>query len=201
MIVIGVTGSFGTGKSTVARMLGDLGAVVLDADETVHELMRPGTPVWSRIRRTFGQEVLTSSGEINRKRLGKIVFGDPAMLRRLNRIVHPAVRQRFRQRIAAIKRRDPTAVVVLDVPLLIEAGSQYRIDVLVVVSAPLSAVARRLRQRSGLRLKDVRKIRSYQMPLRQKERMADFIVKNDGSLEATRRRVVRMWKKILKEKG
>ena len=196
MTVIGVTGGIGTGKSTVSRMFGQLGAKVLDADRVTHELMRPGTVVWKRVRSLFGEGVFSSSGEIDRRRLGGIVFKDRKKLEQLSRIVHPAVRRRFREGMAQIRREDPRSVVVLDVPLLIEAGSTYKVNVLVVVSAPMRTAAERIKARSGWSWREFKKRSSFQLPLREKERVADFVVKNGGSQAATRRQVVRIWNHV-----
>ena len=196
MFVIGVTGGVGTGKSSVARMFGQLGAEVLDADRATHELMQPGTVVWKKIRDAFGEGVLTSSGEINRPKLGSIVFADKKKLARLTGIIHPAVRRRFKERMAEIRRRDPKAVVVLDVPLLIESRKDYPVDLLVVVSAPMHVAARRLKARSGWTLGEFRRRASFQLPLRRKEHAADFVVRNGGPSAATRRQVVRIWNHV-----
>ena len=196
MLVIGVTGGVGTGKSTVARLFGQLGCRVLDADEMTHTLMRLGQPIWRKIRASFGKEVLTSGRQIDRRRLGQMVFGDSKRLTRLCQIVHPAVRRQIRREIRRIRQKDPGAAVVLDIPLLIEAGSHYRLDALVVVSAPLKVVANRLHARSGWSLSEVKRRQAFQRPLRQKERMADFVVRNGGSKALTRRQVVKIWKRI-----
>ena len=199
MIVIGLTGGVGTGKSTVADIFKQLGAVVLDADAISHELMRKGTPVWRSVRRAFGREILSPSGQIDRKRLGVLVFSDPRKLARLCQIVHPAVRRRFRELTRIIGRKKGTGVVVWDIPLLIEAGPVYKVDALVVVSAPFRTAARRLRDRSGWSSTEVQKRQSFQMPLKKKEKLADFVVRNNGSLAATRRQVVHIWNQIHKE--
>ena len=198
MIVIGLTGGVGTGKSTVADIFKQLGAVVLDADGIAHELMRKGTPVWRSVRRVFGQEILGPNGQIDRKRLGAMVFSDPKKLARLCQIVHPAVRRRFRELTRIIGRKKAGSVVVWDIPLLIEAGPVYKVDALVVVSAPFRTAARRLRDRSGWSSTEVQKRQSFQMPLKKKERLADFVIRNNGSLAATRRQVVHIWNQIHK---
>jgi len=201
MIIIGLTGGVGTGKSTVADIFKQLGAVIMDADGIAHELMRKGTPVWRSARRAFGAGIATSTGQIDRKRLGALVFNDPRKLARLCQIVHPAVRRRFRELTCAIGRRKPGATVVWDIPLLIEAGPIYKVDALVVVSAPFRVAARRLRDRSGWSSTEVKKRQSFQVPLKKKERLADFVVYNNGSLTATRRQVVHIWNQIHKEGG
>lgn len=200
MIVIGLTGSVGTGKSTVARLFQQHGAVVLDADRVVHALMEPGTPVWKKVRRRFGPEVIASDGRVDRKKLGGQVFADRKQLQELNAIVHPAVRRRIQERIRQIRRADPAAVVVLDIPLLVESGAAYRTDALVVVSASVEAAARRLKHRSGWSVKEFKRRRLFQLPLSVKKKKADFVVDNGGSLRETRRQVSQLWKQIVKER-
>ena len=199
MIVIGVTGGVGTGKSTVARMFGRRGAAVLDADRITHELMRPGTAVTRRIRARFGTGVLAPGGGVDRRRLGALVFGDRRRLKTLTGIIHPAVRREIQGRLRRIRRSKPDAAVVLDIPLLFESG-HYRPDWTVVVSAPLQTAARRLGRRSGWSQREVKRRSSFQMPLREKAGRADFVVHNGRSLQETRRQVAEVWKRIVKEK-
>ncbi len=199
MIVIGVTGGGGTGKSTVARLFQERGAALFDADRVVHGLLEPGTPVWKKVRSEFGPSVLEPGGRINRKRLGEIVFRSPARLKALNRIVHPAVRRRLLSDLSRFKARRPRGVAVLDIPLLIESGRAYRTDAVVVVTAPRQAAARRLKARSGWSPAQMKRRSGFQMPLREKGKHADFVVRNGGSLADTRRQVVGVWKKITGE--
>lgn len=199
MVVIGVTGGVGTGKSTVARLFGELGAEVFDADRVVHRLLEPGTPVWKRIRAQFGPSVLEPDGRINRGRLGEIVFREPHRLKALNRIVHPAVRRSILTDLSRLKTRRPRAVAVLDIPLLIESGRAYRTSAVVVVTASQRVAARRLKARSGWEPAEMKRRSGFQMPLKEKETQADFVVGNGGALADTRRQVVRVWKKITGE--
>ncbi len=201
MVIIGVTGGVGTGKSTVAKIFRKLGATVLDADRITHELLDPGTEVFRKIRARFGESVLTARGAIDRRRLGALVFRDPKRLRWLTAILHPAVRREIHKRLGKIRRQNSKAVVVLDVPLLIEAGNAYRLDALVVVSAPLKTVARRLKERSGWSFGELKARQAFQMPLREKEQRADFVVRNEGSLASTRRQAIQVWKQMVKENG
>lgn len=200
MLIIGVTGGVGTGKSSVSKIFARCGAKVLDADRITHELMQPGKEIWRKIQKIFGEKVLTPRGSIDRRALGKIVFSDPQALRRLTNLIHPAVRRVIREKISARRRQNPDAVVVLDVPLLMEAGATYPVDALVVVSAPLRAVAQRLQKRSGWSLGEIRKRQAFQMRLSEKEKRAHFVVDNGGSAAATRRQVVKIWNRI-KEKN
>lgn len=198
MVVIGVTGGVGTGKSTVARIFGELGAVVLDADRITHELLEPGTAVSRKIRISFGRSILDPRGKIHRQRLAEVAFSSQRRLNRLCQIIHPAVRLEIEQNLREIRRKRPDAVVVLDIPLLMEAGRRYRCDALVVASSSLQTAARRLEARSGWNLQEVRRRQTYQLPLKEKERKADFVVRNNGSLAATRRQVIRIWHKMMR---
>ncbi len=198
VLVIGVTGGVGTGKSTVARMIARrLRGTVLDADSITHELMRPGSPVSRRIRAEFGDQAFTPSGAVDRKRLGRIAFGSKARMKRLSAIIHPEVRRRIQ---AQLSRMRPDGVGVLDIPLLIESGGAYRVDFLVAVSAPLKQTARRLKARSGWGLQEVRRRQSFQMPLARKEKEAGFVIQNRGTLADTRRQVAALCRQIKKKK-
>ncbi len=197
-MLIGVTGGFGTGKSTVARMLGRLGAEVIDADAIVHELLMAGSPVAQRIARMFGAEVLDARGAVDRRRLGRLVFADPSALKRLNRLVHPAVRRRMRVRIAAIRQRNPRSVVVLDVPLLIEGGLYRTVDVVVVVVAPRRVQVARIQRRTELPVAQIERRIRQQMPLSRKRRYANVIVDNGGLRAATQQQVRRLWESVKK---
>ncbi len=184
----------------MARMFGRrLNAPVLDADQMTHDLMEPGSTVWRRIKARFGQRVLGPSGRVDRRELGRITFSHPRKLKDLCRIIHPAVRQRIQSELKRVRRRNPDSAVVLDIPLLIEAGAAYPVDFLVVVSAHLKVTARRLKKRSGWGVKEIKKRRSFQLPLRKKEQLADFVVNNGGSLAATRRQVDALCRQMTKE--
>ena len=191
MVVIGVTGGFGTGKSTVAKMLKAKGAVVLDADHLAHKVMEPKQLAWRRIVKRFGAQILHEDHTINRKRLSEIVFHDPQQRKHLEAIIHPQV-------IRAVKRelhrlhRIKTATVVLDVPLLIEAGLQSLVDVLVVVAAPDEVAQKRL-QAKGWSEPDIQARRLAQWDLSAKQALADVVINNTHSVEDTRRQVNRLW--------
>ncbi len=196
MRVIGLTGGVGTGKSTVAGIFRRLGARVLDADRIAHTLMRPRTVVTRRIRRRFGPEVIAPGGGVDRRRLAAVAFASHRRLEALCRIVHPAVRRVIHAELRRVRRRQPSAVAVLDIPLLLETGPAYRTDAVVVVSAPRAVVARRLRERSGWSRAELKRRSKFQMPLAEKERRADFVVNNGGPQSETRRQVVQIWKTI-----
>jgi dephospho-CoA kinase len=195
MVVIGVTGGIGTGKSTVARMLGELGATVIDADQLAHEAMEPKRLAWRRIVQAYGDAVLNEDETISRKRLGALVFRDPQARRQLEAIVHPPVIRRIRQQLARLKRNRRVRVVALDVPLLVETGNQALVDAVVVVTAPPPVQRSRLIAR-GLSEGDVSAMTTAQWDLSAKVALADYVVDNSDGLEQTRRQVKQLWKQL-----
>ncbi len=184
MILIGLTGGVATGKSTVAKMFKQCGAVVIDADELAREVVQPGKPAWRDILRQFGKIILNADRTINRQTLGQIVFGDRMKLRRLERIIHPRVAREQSRLTREAAHRNPRAVVVYDVPLLIEAGIDNRVDQIIVVTADQETQIARLRKRNGLsRAEALRRIKS-QLPLAMKRRRADYLL--DGTVPKNR---------------
>lgn len=173
MVILGLTGSIGMGKSTTADMFRRLGVPVYDSDAAVHTLLGPGGGAVPEIARVFPDTVV--DGAVDRQRLGKRVFGDPAALRKLEGIVHPRVRQvetAFLKRASA--RREP--LVVLDIPLLFETDGQARCDATVVVSAPLFLQRRRVLSRPGMTAEKLDAVLARQMPDAEKRRRGDFVV-------------------------
>ena len=197
MIVIGLTGGIGTGKSTVARMFERLGAAVLDADRLAHRVMEPKRLAWRRIVETFGEGVLNDDETINRRVLAERVFQDEDARRRLEAIVHPPVLRAMAQSIARQARGRKTKAVVLDVPLLLEANAGRLADVVVVVTAPPEAQQERLRAR-GLSEDEIARRAAAQWDLSAKVAMADFVVDNSDGLDKTRRQVTQVWSKLQK---
>jgi dephospho-CoA kinase len=191
--IIGLTGNIATGKSTVARMLGDLGATVIDADRVAHEVMRAGTPVHRAVVETFGPQVLRPDGEIDRARLGAVVFSDPQALAQLEAIVHPAVLEEVARRIAAA----PTPVVVVEAIKLIESGMAEAFDALWVTTCPVEEQVRRLMADRGLSRPDAEQRVNAQPPQEAKIARADVVISTDGSLEETRAQVEAAWRALL----
>lgn len=180
MILVGLTGGVATGKSTVAKMFKQCGAVVIDADELAHEVVKPGKPAWREIVGLFGKAVLNQDRSLNRQALGSIVFRNPKKRRQLEHIIHPRVAREQARLTKQAARTDPTAVVIYDVPLLFEAGIDKRVDKTLVVTADRETQLARLKKRNGLsRVEAIRRIRS-QMPLSKKVRLADIVI--DGTL-------------------
>ena len=180
MILVGLTGGVATGKSTVAKMFKQCGAVVIDADEQAHEVVIPGKPAWREIVKTFGKTVLNADRTLNRRELGTIVFGNRTKLHRLEHIIHPRVSREQARLTKRAAQQDPHAVVIYDVPLLFEAGIDKRVDQTIVVTADRKTQIARLKKRNGLsRAEAIHRIRT-QMPLSKKVCLADIVV--DGTL-------------------
>jgi dephospho-CoA kinase len=191
-LLLGLTGNIATGKSEVARILAELGAGVIDADKVAHEVMQPGGPAYAAVLDAFGPEVVAADGSIDRRRLGAIVFRDPAALRRLEAAVHP-------QTIAEVERRIARAgepLVVVEAIKLIEAGMQRGYDALWVVTAPRQVQIARLVAGRGLTEAEAA-LRVDAQPLQEeKAALADLVLVNDGSLEALREKVEAAWTQI-----
>ncbi len=191
MIKVGLTGGIGSGKSAVARLLSSYGAVVIDADAIAREALEPGTPELDRVAAEFGPEVLGPEGTLDRPRLGRIVFADPARLAALNAIVHPYVARRSAQLMAAAP---DDAVVVHDVPLLVENGLASAYDVVVVVDAAEQTQLRRLVGERGMPDQDARARMAAQATRQERVAVADVVVDNDGSWEDLEGQVERLWR-------
>lgn len=193
MFTIGLTGGFGTGKSTVADIFRSLGAVVIDADRLAHDSIRKGGQAYGRVVALFGSPVLGAGREIDRRKLGRIVFADKKALKKLDKIVHPIVVRDIKKKMRQAGGDD---VVVIDAPLLIEAGLAGIVDRLVVVKCPKDEQLRRSMKKFGLDKKEVsRRIRS-QISLAKKIKMADHVVDNSGPKAVTRSEVKKIWRQI-----
>ena len=189
MITVGLTGGIASGKSIVAEMFRRLGAYVIDSDTIAREVVLPQSDGWRAVVGEFGQQILTDGGEIDRARLGDTIFSDPERRDRLNKILHPLIIKSIRERVAAIGARDAGALVIADVPLLLECRLQGDFDKIVVVWAPEEARLMRLMERNGLREEDARKRIAAQMPLDEKRAHADYIIENDKSEAHTEEQV------------
>jgi dephospho-CoA kinase len=190
MLLVGLTGGIGSGKSTVARLLEERGAVILDADVFARDAVRRGSDGFRAVAARFGSDVVAPDGELDRPRLASIVFADPAALADLESIVHPVVRQMIADGIQ--DHLDEDRVVVLVNPLLIEMGTHRDCDVVVVVSAaPETQVARSVAR--GMEETDVRARIAAQLPLDERARMADVLLDNEGTLEDLEAKVDVLW--------
>ncbi len=194
MLLVGLTGGIGSGKSTVARMLEERGAVVFDADALAREAVRPGTPGHDAVVERFGANVLAPGGELDREALASIVFADPAARRDLEAIVHPEVRRLLAEGCEAYQGSD--RVVVFSAPLLLETGMHTAFQILVVVSAPEPTQIERLLRDRGMSEDQVRARIAAQAPLEEKVAVADVVVDNDGTLTDLRERVDEVWNEL-----
>ncbi len=191
--LIGLTGNIGCGKSTVAAMLAELGAEVIDADQLVHKLMEPGTAGWRSIVQRFGQGILRPDGTIDRARLGDIVFRDRVALADLEAITHPAARKLAEDRIATSRR----PVVVLEAIKLIEAGWNRKVDSVWVVTCRREQQIERLRRSRGMNATEAELRVDAQSPAAEKLKQADLVIDNSGALEETRSQVEAAWSRIV----
>jgi len=199
MLLVGLTGGIGSGKSTVARLLEDRGAVVFDADLLAREAVAPGTPGHDAVAERFGANVLAPGGELDREALAAIVFADPAARRDLEAIVHPEVRRLFAE--GCERHRDTDAVVVFGAPLLVETGMHSAFDVLIVVATPVHTQIERLLHDRGMAEEQVRARIDAQAPLAEKIAVADVVIENDGTLEELERRVDEVWSTLRTRAG
>jgi len=189
----GLTGGVASGKSTVARMFEELGAKVIDADRIGHELLGSTQPPYNEIVRRFGKEVLDASGEIDRRRLGAIVFSDAAKLRELNAILHPRIIERVEAEAQRYRAQDPRAVILVDAALIFEAGIGSRFEKLLVAWCPPEMQIERLMAKAGLSRKKAEQRVAAQIPADEKRRRADYVIDCSGSPEDTRKQVERLF--------
>lgn len=196
MPLIALTGGIASGKSTIARRLAEHGAVIVDADRIVRDVQAPGTPVLRRIEQEFGADVISPAGELDRAALGAKVFGDAERLAALNGIVHPAVRRESQRLFDEAFAHDPRAVVVYDVPLLVEARVDAPWDLIVVAHAPADERLRRLIKLRGMDEGSARARIDAQVPDDRRLAIADVVIETDGTLDQTLRQVDALWERI-----
>jgi dephospho-CoA kinase len=190
MLIVGLTGGIASGKSTVTRFFAEIGARTIDLDALSRIVVESGRPARQEIVEHFGQKVLKPDGSLDRQKLGEIVFQDERSRRILEAIVHPRVLEEQERAVRVIRARDPRAVVVCDVPLLIEIGLHKKVDGVILVYIPESLQIQRLVERDGLTLDAAEKRLRSQMPIDRKRSYADFVIDNSGDLTDTRRQTV-----------
>ena len=196
MYLIGLTGGIASGKSTIARRLAERGAVHVDADQLAREAVEPGSAALAAIVDRFGDGILNPAGSLDRAALGGIVVSDPTALEALNGIVHPAVRDLTARRIAAAERADPGAVVVYDVPLLVEAQVPHRFDLVVVAQAGTESRISRLTGTRGMPEDEARRRIASQASDADRLAVADVVIDTDGTIESTIDQADRLWERI-----
>ncbi len=196
LLVLGVTGGVASGKSTVAGMLAELGASIVDFDMLAREVVAPGRPGFQEIVAYFGKEVIGEDGHLDRKRLSEIVFQDPAKRRKLERMTHPRILEAFMCRLRQLAEKDPRAIVQAVVPLLFEVGLEPLVHKVLVVYVSPDIQIERLMERDQISREEARRILAAQMPIDQKAARADFVIRNEGDVEETRKQVTDLWRQL-----
>lgn len=199
-LLVGLTGGIATGKSTVSTMFAHLGAKVVDADLLAREVVMPGQRAYAEIVQEFGPEVLQADGQLDRKRLGAIVFADTEKRKRLEQITHPAIRVRQQRILSVYEEEAFDGIVVWDAAVLIESGGATAMDRLVVVTADAETELARLMARDGFSEADARRRIASQMPLAEKVKLADYVIDNSRSRDATGRRVREVYRALLDDR-
>ena len=196
-MLIGLTGTFGSGKSTVAALLAERGAAIVDADTLAHEAVEPGQPALAEIKERFGEEFLLPDGRLDRKRMAEAVFSSPDKRKLLESIIHPHVRDGMQKRVRELeescRQTGAPRVVVLDIPLLFECYLASLVEKTLVVTIDTAQRFHRVRLRNGLHEGQIVKRLASQWPQREKAARADYIVDNSGSLEETRSQVDKLY--------
>jgi dephospho-CoA kinase len=198
MLIVGLTGGVASGKTAVSRVLREEGAYIIDADQIARELVQPHKPAWNELVRAFGKEILQEDGSIHRRKLADRVFTDPEQRKVLNQILHPRIKEEMDRRTKEIGQRDPEAIVVIDAPLLVELGVYRQVDQLIVVTSTQMQQMERLKERDGRSPEEALRLFSSQMPVEEKVKLADFVIRNEGSLEETKKRAKEVFKELKK---
>ena len=195
MTVIGVTGNIGSGKSAVCQVLAKLGATIIDADELAHETYKPHSQARQELINAFGKDILKADEEIDRQKLGQIVFSHPDALAKLNQIVHPRAYGMAQEKIEDY-RRQGAKVIVVEATLLIEAGWTDLVDKVWLVVTPEDVAIQRLTQHKGISKAQILARLKAQMPAEEKTKYADEVIYNDGSLNQLEAKVTELWHKL-----
>ena len=194
MKVIGLTGGIGSGKSTVSQFLAELGAMIIDADKVGHEAFKPHTKAWREVVATFGKQIVAADGTIDREKLGTIVFSDDEARAKLNQIMHPLIHDMVKAQLEEYEHQG-IGVVILEAPLLIEAGWSSMTDEVWVTTASEATVLKRLRERMGLsKSESWARIRS-QLPSEERIKHADVVIDTDRGLNELKAKVKELWQK------
>lgn len=196
MLIVGLTGGVATGKTAVSQVLREEGAYIIDADQIARDLVQPHKPAWNEIVGAFGKEILQEDSSVHRKELADKVFADPEQRKVLNQILHPRIKEEIARRAREIVGKDPEAIVVIDAPLLIELGMHHNVDRLIVVTSTQAQQIERLKKRDGRSTEEALGLLSSQMPVEEKAKLADFVVRNEGSLEEMKKRAKEVFREL-----
>ena len=198
IILLGLTGGIASGKSSVANMLKELGASVIDFDLLARQIVEPDKPAWKEIVDYFGDEILLDDGNIDRKTLSNIVFRNSEKRKKLEGFIHPRASEEFLKHVNEIASKDNEAIILAIVPLLFEVGMRDLFNKVIVVHIPREKQIERLIERDGISIEETINILNAQMPIDEKIEYADFVIHNENSLNETKRQVKDLWQTIIK---
>ena len=200
-MVLGLTGSIATGKSTVSAMFHQKGAEIIDADQIAREVVEPGTEGLTRIVNQFGPEMLDDEGKLNRDRLGARIFQNPAEREKLNQLLHPLIVDSMLAKTEKIKKEKDPQLIIWDVPLLIEGNLTQWVEAVILVYTPKAIQLDRLMKRDSLSKEEAEKRIFAQMDIEEKKKFADYVIDNRGTLSETERQVDQLWKRLISKSG
>lgn len=189
---MGITGGFGSGKTTVAKIFKSFGTQLIDADRIASRIIKPGSKIYKRTVNAFGKDILKDNKAIDRYKLAHIVFNNKNLLKRLNKIMHPEIIRIIKEQIKTSRAK----LIILDAPLLIEVGLENLVDKLIVVKIKRNEQIKRIQGKTSLSKTDILKRIRHQIPLSDKVRLADFVIDNNGTIDNTEKQVIRIWKKL-----
>lgn len=201
MLTIGLTGGIGSGKTTVSKILGELGAPVLDADKVAHSTYAPGGPAYEKVIAAFGREILAADGTVDRSKLGPIVFAKPGKLKELTDIVWPATLEALRNAVGDMRARGEKLPIVVEAAILIEANWMPMFDEIWLVTAARERVIERVERDRGMKPEQTEARIRAQLPDSERARHASLTITNDGTLDALRAEVERVWRAALARNG
>jgi len=201
MLIVGLTGGIASGKSTIADMFKREGAYIIDIDMVSRDVVKPGRPAWQEVVHIFGKEVLNEDQTLNRKKVGDIVFSDAGKRKKLEKIIHPKITAEKLRQIGEIEAQNKRAIVIVDMPLLIETDKQDTVDKVVLVYASPRNQIERLVKRDGLSLEEAHKRLASQMPIENKKKYAHYIINNEEPLEEVQKTVIEIFRELKKEEA
>ena len=199
MLRVGLTGSIGVGKTFVTSVFEELGAHVLDADQTAREVVMPGTPGLNAVTEAFGKEILNPDGTLNRKQLGAVVFADESQRQRLNQILHPFIIARQDEILNEWEAKDPQGIGLVEAALMIESGGYKRFDKLIVVHCRPEVQLERLMLRDKLSREEAQRRINSQMPQEEKQKFADYLIDTSDGFELTREQTVKVYNSLVRQ--
>ncbi|MDF7639183.1 dephospho-CoA kinase [Lactobacillus sp. ESL0791] len=197
-LVLGLTGGIASGKSTADRFFSRQGIPVIDSDQIAHDLLNVGQPSWQQVKKHFGKEFLNVDQTVNRKKLGELVFSDPKQLQVLNELTHPLIDRELAAEIK-MQRQKRASLLIVDIPLLFEAGMSAQFDATLLITVPQSVQLARLMARNGLTKEEAQARIASQMPLSAKEELATYVVVNTGTIKELEAKLTQLLKQIKKE--